>query len=246
VALKDRPCRLDDLRRSLLAQIIRQVLFWQDELGRGVLSPRVLAAIARVPREEFLAEHLRHLAYRDEALDIPCGQRISQPSIVAAMTDLLGPEPHRRLLEVGTGCGYQTAVLSQLAASVYSVELEDELAADAVLRLAWLGCDNVAVRVGDGAEGWPRHAPFDRILVTAAAREVPERLLAQLRPGGRLVLPVGEQRPGHGRTSGRLAVIDKGRHGGIRRRDLLPVRFVPLRRPREDLPEMSRPIVYER
>jgi protein-L-isoaspartate(D-aspartate) O-methyltransferase len=245
VALKDRPCRLDDLRRLLLAQIIQQVLLWREELGRRALSPRMLAAIARVPREEFLAEHLRHLAYRDEALDIPCGQRISQPSIVAVMTDLLGLEPHHRVLEVGTGCGYQTAILSQLAARVYSVELEEDLAADAVPRLARLGCDNVAVRVGDGTEGWLRHAPFDRILVTAAAQDVPERLLAQLRPGGRLVLRVSEPRR-HPRAESRLAVVDKGRHGQVRRRDLLPVRFVPLRSAGEDLPETSRPIVYER
>jgi protein-L-isoaspartate(D-aspartate) O-methyltransferase len=162
------------------------------------------------------------------------------------MTDLLGPEPRHRVLEVGTGCGYQTAVLSQLATQVYSVELEEDLAADAAARLVRLGCDNVAVRVGDGTEGWPRHAPFDRIMVTAAAQDLPPRLLAQLRPGGRLVLPIGQPSPGHGRTSGRLAVIDKGRHGRVRRRDLLPVRFVPLRSAREDLPETSRPIVYER
>jgi protein-L-isoaspartate(D-aspartate) O-methyltransferase len=220
VALKDRPCRLDDRRRALLAQIIQQALSWQEELGRRALSPRVLAAVARVPREEFLAEHLRHLAYRDEALDIPCGQRISQPSIVAVMTDLLGPEPRHRVLEVGTGCGYQTAVLSQLAAQVYSVELEEDLAADAAARLVRLGCDNVAVRVGDGTEGWPRHAPFDRIMVTAAPPEVPPALVEQLTPDGVIAIPVGT-------TIQELRVLRRTKDG-LTLLKTLPVRFVPM------------------
>lgn len=223
MGLQDHPCRLDEERRRLLQRIIACVAQWRCEIGRAALAPNVMAAIARVPRESFVPPSRRARAYLDEPLDIGCGQRISAPSIVAVMTDLLDLEPHHRVLEVGTGCGYQTAVLSQLAGQVLSVELEEELALGAVVRLARLGCANVAVRVGDGSEGWPKHAPFDRILVTAAGRDVPEALLDQLRRGGRMVLPLGE------RSDQRLVVVDKLPSGHVRRRDLLPVRFVPLR-----------------
>jgi protein-L-isoaspartate(D-aspartate) O-methyltransferase len=208
-----------------------QAMAWESELGRGALAPRVLAAVARVPREEFVPATLRARAYRDEPFDIACGQRISQPSVVAVMTDLLEPEPQHRVLEIGTGCGYQTAVLSQLVGELFSVELEEALASEAVHRLARLGCDNVAVRVGNGALGWPAQAPFDRIMVTAASEVVPEALLEQLRPGGRMVLPLGRAQPTpDGREPWqRLVVLEKQESGRLHRRDLLPVRFVPLR-----------------
>jgi protein-L-isoaspartate(D-aspartate) O-methyltransferase len=231
VALQDRPCRLDEHRRRLIACILRQVLAWRGELDRAELAPRVLAAIARVPRELFVPQWLQARAYLDTALDIACGQRISQPSIVAVMTDLLDVAPDHRVLEVGTGSGYQAAVLSQLAAELFTIELEEPLALDAVLRLARLDCGNVAVRVGDGAQGWPAHAPFDRIMVTAALEAIPRPLVGQLRTGGRMVLPLGPVRPGpNGEPPWqRLVVLDKGRGGRIRRQDLLPVRFVPCR-----------------
>ncbi len=146
------------------------------------------------------------------------------------MTDLLGLEPHHRVLEVGTGCGYQMAILSQLAGEVFSVGLEEELALGAILQLARLGCSNVAVRLGDGNEGWGKHAPFDRVIVTAAAAEdVPPALLAQLRGSGRVVLPLGTGGAGDRRWGQRLVVLDKLEDGRVRRQDLLPVRFVPLR-----------------
>jgi protein-L-isoaspartate(D-aspartate) O-methyltransferase len=231
VALQDRPCLLDDARRRLIERVIVQAHAWRNEIGRAALDPKVLAAVARVPRERFVPEHARPRAHRDEPLDIACGQRISAPSIVAVMTDLLDVAAHHRVLEIGTGCGYQTAVLSQLACAVFSVELEEELALDAVIRLARLDCGNVAVRVGDGSQGWSRHAPFDRIMVTAAVEAVPRALLAQLRPGGRMVLPLGRARASAEgpEPRQRLVALEKLESGGVRRRDLLPVRFIPLR-----------------
>lgn len=219
MALQDRACRLDGDRHRLIEQVIRRVAGWSQDLGRAALRPAVLAALVRVPRDLFVVERQRRFAWADLALDLPWSQRLSQPSIVAVMTDLLDLEPHHRVLEVGTGSGYQTAVLSQLAAEVYSVELEEDLALSALVRLARLDCGNVAVRVGDGAEGWPKHAPFDRILLTAAAAALPSALVRQLAPGGRMVLPLGS----------RLVVVDKRPDGGLERSSLMPVRFVPLR-----------------
>jgi protein-L-isoaspartate(D-aspartate) O-methyltransferase len=182
----------------------------------------VMAAMLRVPRHLFVPEPLASLAYQDTPLPIGFGKTISQPFMVALMTDLLAPGPREAVLEVGTGLGYQTAVLAELAGRVWTVEIVEEFASEAEARLRRLGHDStVGIRVGDGSRGWAEHAPFDKILVTAAAEQPPPALLEQLKPGGRLVLPLGpddEQQ--------RLTVIDKdAATGQTRARALIPVRF---------------------
>ncbi len=195
--------------------------------GRSELSDRVMAAMASVPREEFVLPAYRHQAYDNTPLPIEAGQTISQPLIVALMTDLLDPQPGDVMLEVGTGSGYQAAVLSGLVDHLYSIEIVEELAASAAEVLAKLGYSNVTVRAGDGYAGWPEHAPFDGIIVTAAADELPPPLLKQLKPGGKLVIPVGET---HGYQELLLVEVDDS--GEISKRSVLPVRFVPLTRDR--------------
>ena len=196
-----------------------------DYTGRAELSDRVMDAMASVPREEFVLPAYRHRAYANTPLPIEAGQTISQPLIVALMTDLLDPQPGDVVLEVGTGSGYQAAVLSGLVKQVYSVEIVPELAAGAAEVLARLGYSNVMVRAGDGYAGWPEHAPFDGIIVTAAAEEIPPPLLRQLKPGGKLVIPVGAE---HGYQE--LLLVEVDDKGEIRERSMLPVRFVPLTR----------------
>ena len=191
--------------------------------GRSELSERVMAAMASVPREEFVLPAYRHQAYNNTPLPIEAGQTISQPLIVALMTDLLDPQPGDVMLEVGTGSGYQAAVLSLLVGHVYSVEIVEELAATAASVLDELDYDNVTVRAGDGYAGWPEHAPFDGIIVTAAAEKIPPPLLKQLKPGGKLVIPVGAK---HGYQE--LLLVEVDENGEIRKRSVLPVRFVPL------------------
>jgi protein-L-isoaspartate(D-aspartate) O-methyltransferase len=191
--------------------------------GREELSPRVMDAIGSVPREEFVPAAYRHLAYRNSPLPIAADQTISQPLIVALMTDLLDPQPEDVILEVGTGSGYQAAVLSPLVRQVYSVEIVPELAKGASDVLERLGYDNVSVRQGDGYAGWPEHAPFDGIVVTAAPDHIPAPLLQQLKPGAKLVIPVGEVNRGQD-----LLLIEVDETGAISRRSVLPVRFVPL------------------
>lgn len=192
--------------------------------GMGIRDAGVLGAMARLSRADFVAPDLRELADDDRPLPIGHGQTISQPYVVAFMTERLRLEPRHRVLEIGTGSGYQTAVLALLAAEVYSIELLPALAdrARAVL-VEGLGLRNVRLRTGDGSLGWAEAAPFDRILVTAAAPEVPPPLLAQLAPGGRLVAPVGEE------DEQVLRVVQRGADGITWAQDVLPVRFVPLR-----------------
>ncbi len=190
--------------------------------ARDVHDGAVLGAMLRVPRHLFVPPSIRHCAYDDDPQPIGYDQTISQPYIVALMTELVRPSRDQRVLEIGTGSGYQTAVLAQLVLHVYSVELIEALAHDAEHRLASLGCANVSVRVGDGYEGWPAEAPFDAILVTAAPEHVPDALVAQLREGGRLVLPVGPM------FAQELVVVEKGGEGRTRVRSVAPVRFVPM------------------
>ncbi|MEM9556575.1 MAG: protein-L-isoaspartate(D-aspartate) O-methyltransferase [Acidobacteriota bacterium] len=191
--------------------------------GRPRFDQRVLDALERVPRHSFVpAEEERH-AYVNSPLPIGQGQTISQPYIVALMTDLLEPEPGDRMLEIGTGSGYQAAVLAELVDAVYSVEIVEPLGREAAARLERLGYDNVHVRLGDGWQGWPEHEPFDGIIVTAAAPSVPPPLLEQLAPGGHLVIPVRQNRSGE-----ELTVITKETDGSLSTRGVLPVRFVPL------------------
>ena len=194
-----------------------------DYTGRTALSDRVMDAMAAVAREEFVLPQYRHLAYQNTPLPIEAGQTISQPLIVALMTELLDPQPDDVVLEVGTGSGYQAAVLAHLVKHVYSVEIVEELADSAAAVLQRLDYTNVTVRAGDGYAGWPQHAPFDGIIVTAAAGKIPPPLLQQLKPGGKLVIPVGEE---HGYQELLLVEVDEA--GEISRQSVLPVRFVPL------------------
>jgi protein-L-isoaspartate(D-aspartate) O-methyltransferase len=194
-------------------------------VARGVKDKRVLAAMGKVPRHEFVPERLRAQAYDDCPLPIGQGQTISQPYIVASMTEAIGPRRGQRVLEVGTGSGYQAAVLADLVGEVYTIELLPELAAAAKKRLARLGYRNVQVKTGDGYLGWPDKGPFDAVVVTCGAKEVPRPLFEQLKEGGKMVIPVGEAKEVQ-----TLRVITKGVDGKREVRDLLPVRFVPLRR----------------
>jgi protein-L-isoaspartate(D-aspartate) O-methyltransferase len=205
---------LDQARKRMVETQIR---------ARGVQNKRVLEAMGTVPRHEFVPEEYRTSAYEDSPLPTSSGQTISQPFIVALMTELIDPQPEHRVLEIGTGSGYQAAILSKLVREVYTIEILPELARTAAQRLERLQFKNVHVREGDGYQGWPEHAPFDSILVTAGAAEVPKPLIEQLKPGGRMVIPV-DNSAGH-QT---LQVLEKGTDGAVRVRDLIPVRFVPL------------------
>jgi protein-L-isoaspartate(D-aspartate) O-methyltransferase len=193
------------------------------ETGRAALSPRVMAAMRKVPRHEFTPLAQCANAYANRPLPIGLGQTISQPYIVALMSDLMDISPGDRVLEIGTGSGYQAAVLGELAGSVYSVEIAEPLGREAAGRLERLGYRNVMTRIGDGFQGWVEYAPFDSIMVTAAPREVPQPLIDQLKPGGRLVVPVGGQAAGQS-----LLLIEKRLNGTVTRRNVLAVRFVPL------------------
>ncbi|HYB54222.1 MAG TPA: protein-L-isoaspartate(D-aspartate) O-methyltransferase [Thermoanaerobaculia bacterium] len=190
-------------------------------VSRGVRDPRVLAAMREVPRHLFVDADERARAYDDTPLPIAGNQTISQPYIVALMTELLDLQPTERVLEIGTGSGYQSAVLSRVCAEVYTIEIVPELARAAAGRLASLGYRNVTVREGDGYRGWPEHAPFDGIIVTAAPERIPQPLLEQLAPGGRMVIPVGG-------FFQELKVFRKDAAGQVTEQAILPVRFVPM------------------
>ncbi|MFQ5972068.1 MAG: protein-L-isoaspartate(D-aspartate) O-methyltransferase [Alphaproteobacteria bacterium] len=193
--------------------------------GRTELSPAVREAMLKVPRDSFVPEADKGLAYANRPLPIGHGQTISQPFIVALMTELLDPKKTDIVLEVGTGSGYEAAILAEIVEHVYTVEIVEELANRARQSLA--GYVNVDVRLGDGNQGWPEYAPYDSIIVAAAAEEVPPALVAQLKIGGRMVLPVGKP---FGDQD--LMLVLKDRFGGISERSVLPVAFVPLRGPR--------------
>ncbi|GAB4142382.1 MAG: protein-L-isoaspartate(D-aspartate) O-methyltransferase [Planctomycetota bacterium] len=197
----------------------REAMVREQIEARGIRDPEVLAAMRDVPRHEFVPVAMRSRAYADSPLSIGYGQTISQPYIVAFMTEALGLHPGERVLEIGTGSGYQAAVLARLGCEVYSIEIVEPLAERAAETLRALGFD-VHVRAGDGYRGWPEQAPFDAVIVTAAPGHVPEPLVEQLRPGGRMILPVGE-------ADQELVLIEKTERG-TRRRSLMPVRFVPL------------------
>ncbi|MEN8007144.1 MAG: protein-L-isoaspartate(D-aspartate) O-methyltransferase [Candidatus Krumholzibacteriota bacterium] len=209
------------MMRAIHADVARNV----QVLGRDHLSQPVALALARVPRHEFVPPELRGSAYANNPLPIGHGQTISQPTIVAMMTDILALGPEDKVLEVGTGSGYQAAVLSEVVSRgrVFTIEIVPELARTARKRLADLGYENVVVHTGDGYLGLPEDGPFDGIMVTAAAEKIPAPLLEQLKPGGRLVMPVG----GQGEVQW-LTLVSKDSDGEIDRRVVLPVRFVPL------------------
>jgi protein-L-isoaspartate(D-aspartate) O-methyltransferase len=210
-------------RRVLVSEIERDVRDTARYLNRRQLDERVMAAMAAVPRHEFVRPDDRDLAYENRPLPIGHGQTISQPYIVAIMSDLVEPAPGCRALEVGTGSGYQAAVLGKLCKEVYTIEIVEPLATQARERLRRLGYDNVEVRTGDGYQGWVEHAPFDVIVVTAVASHVPPPLVQQLKPGGRMVLPVGTRF-----TTQQLVLVQKRKDGKITTRQVLPVAFVPL------------------
>ena len=207
------------LRQNMVAEIVAHTIFLTARLGKASLDRRVLATMGRVPRHQFVRLELQPYAYEDTPLPSGYGKTISQPFIVALMTDLLDLKGSDTVLEVGTGLGYQTAILAELAAHVYSVELIEELAVDARQRLARQGCSNVDVRIGDGRAGWPAHAPFDKIIVTAAPDLIPATLLYQLAPGGKMVLPAGLPEEQH------LLLVEKDANDMITTREVLPVRF---------------------
>ena len=200
----------------------RHMLVEEHIEKRGVRNPEVLRVMRTVPRHEFVPQKYRADAYDDRPLSIGYGATISQPYIVAAMTELLDPARSQRVLEIGTGSGYQAAVLSLLVKDVYSIEIVPELAASSAETLKRLGYANIHVRLGDGYKGWPEYAPFDRIILTAAPPEVPRALTDQLKSGGKLVAPVG------GAMSQELLVIEKSADGKLSQRKVFPVMFVPM------------------
>src|SRR5690348_197709 len=207
------------LRRHMVDVIAIHADLSEEELGKPALDERVLAAMGRVPRHLFVPAPLASISYQDTPLPIGFDKTISQPFIVALMTDLLGPEPHDSILEVGTGLGYQAAVLAELSGRVWSVEVVEELAGQAEANLRQLGCSDVAIRIGDGSRGWREHAPYDRALLTAAAERLPLAILDQIKPGGRIVLPLGPD------EAQWLTVVDKGADGQTSVRELIRVRF---------------------
>ena len=204
-------------RRQMVEEIAR--------MAPPAIAPEVLAVMARVPRHRFVPAAQQPHAYENRPLPIGSSQTISQPYIVAFMTDLVAPRREHRVLEVGTGSGYQAAVLAELAGTVFSIEIVESLGREAAHALSDAGYRNVRTRIGDGYLGWPEEAPFDGIVVTAAAPEVPKPLIDQLKPGGRLVIPVGA-----GPASQEIVIIDKLADGRTTTRRSLPVRFVPLTR----------------
>lgn len=210
-------------RRELLATIEADLRRLPDTDDRQSIHPNVLAAMARVPREAFVPRHQRGSAYHNTPLPIGHGQTISQPFIVALMTHLMQLGGNEKLLEIGTGSGYQAAVLAELGAEVWTVERIPELGAAAQTRLAELGYADIHIRIGDGNLGWPEHAPYDRIIVTAGAPAVPTALLDQLIPGGRLVIPIGRYNEVQW-----LTTVDKQEDGTCVSHSGIPVRFVAL------------------
>jgi protein-L-isoaspartate(D-aspartate) O-methyltransferase len=199
----------------------RQLMVQQQLVTRGINDARVLAAMTKVPREEFVAPESRAASYEDGPLPIGYGQTISQPYIVAFMTEQLRPKPSDRVLEVGTGSGYQAAILAELVSEVYSIEIVESLAKTAEATLQRVGYKNVHVKFGDGYKGWPETAPFDAIIVTCAPDKVPQALVEQLKDGGRMVIPVGD------RFAQQLYLLEK-KNGQLKQSATLSVRFVPM------------------
>jgi len=210
-------------RAALLREIEHTATQTAYETGRARFDRRVLDVLGELPRHLFVPPELRGSAYDNRPLPIGHGQTISQPYIVALMTDLLQPQPDDVVLEIGTGSGYQAAVLAELVRAVYTIEIIEPLGVQARERFAALGHDNIETRIADGYYGWPEHAPFDSIIVTAAAAQIPPPLIQQLKPGGRMVIPVGSAF-----FAQTLMLVEKDDDGTVRSREILPVRFVPL------------------
>jgi protein-L-isoaspartate(D-aspartate) O-methyltransferase len=216
----------------MLADIESEVAFTRHFIGKNKLAPEVMAAMRNTPREEFVPDELQPYAYDNGALPIGQGQTISQPYIVALMTDLLQPQQDHKVLEIGTGSGYQTAVLSQLVNMIYTIEVIKELGKAAAERLQRLNYTNIKTRIGNGYQGWAEYAPYDGIIVTAAASHIRQALIAQLKPGGRLVIPVGLPY-----MRQELMLIEKDYESNTHVKDILGVAFVPLQE--EDAQEVA-------
>jgi len=210
--------------RRMIADIDREVEYTSRLIGKRALDPRVMKAMEEVPREAFVPSSMMHLAFENGPLPIGYGQTISQPYIVALMSDLLQTQDDHVVLEIGTGSGYQTAILSRLVRQVYSIEVVSELGEISAGRLKDLGYTNVECRIGNGYAGWPEHAPYNGIIVTAAATHIPQPLVDQLVTGGRLVIPVGEPYEAQ-----ELIVVTRGEGDHIDVSEILGVAFVPMR-----------------
>jgi len=219
----DRPSTATGQEEATLTRARQSMI--RDQLvvpGRDIKNPKVLEAMEAVPRHRFVPENERERAYGDHPLPIGHGQTISQPFIVAFMTEVLDPQPGDRVLEIGTGSGYQAAVLSPLVAEVFTIEIVEPLGKRATAVLDELGYDNVTVRIGDGYQGWPEEAPFDAIIVTCAPDAIPDPLVDQLREGGRMIIPVGRQH-----ATQHLILLEK-RDGKVEQKSVMSVRFVPM------------------
>jgi protein-L-isoaspartate(D-aspartate) O-methyltransferase len=210
------------LREYMVMEITTHVVLVGERIGKYNLGDRVMEAIGRVPRHQFVPVELQPYAYLNQPLPIGFEKTISQPFIVALMTDLLAPRPEDRVLEIGTGLGYQAAVLAELVQTVYSVEFIEPLAAQAAGRLKRAGYSNIELKTGNGYRGWPEQAPFDKIIVTAAPDLIPMLLLHQLKPGGRMVIPAGLS------ESQQLMLVEKHQDGTLATTEILPVRFSQL------------------
>jgi protein-L-isoaspartate(D-aspartate) O-methyltransferase len=212
----------DLMRQQMIAEIVADAVFLTAQLGKSSFAPRVIDAMGRIPRHEFVPLELQAYAYLNSPLPVGYGKTVSQPFIVALMTDLLDPHPGDIILEVGAGVGYQAAILSELVNQVYGIELIEELALDTRHRLQHLGYRNIEIGVGNGYYGWAEHAPFDKIVVTAAPDLIPPPLLAQLKPGGKMVIPTGIP------DKQQLVLVEKSGNGKLTTREVLPVRFSEL------------------
>jgi protein-L-isoaspartate(D-aspartate) O-methyltransferase len=226
VAMRSSPAEDEEYqvrRKGMVKEIEADVKFTSKRIGKKALGGHVMEAMGKVPRHEFVPAHLRRSAYKNRPLPIGYGQTISQPYIVALMTDLLDVDEDDVVLEIGTGSGYQAAILAELVEKVYTIEIVRELGEQAKGRLKRLGYQNVEARVGDGYYGWEEHAPFDGIIVTAAASHIPPPLTKQLKPGGRMIIPVGSPF-----MTQQLMLVKKEKDGTIKTKQMLPVIFVPL------------------
>lgn len=216
-------------RMKMVDEIKEMAELTADRTNRPRFDPKILEIMGTIPRHQFVPDGVRAYAYENRPLPIGKGQTVSQPYIVALMTDLLEPRPEHVVLEIGTGSGYQAAVLASLVKRVYTMEIVQDLGERARDLLAGQGYDNVEVKIGDGFHGWPEHAPYDGIIVTAVAEEIPPPLLEQLKPEGRMVIPVG-----HRNHMQHLTLVEKSSKGEISRKEILPVAFVPLTREPEE------------
>ncbi len=210
------------LRQRMIAEVVAEAVFLTPRLGKSSFNARIIDVMSEVPRHQFVPVQLQQFSYVNQPLPIGCGKTVSQPFIVALMTDLLDPQPEDSVLEVGAGAGYQAAVLSRLVKHVYSIDMIEELALSAGKRLKRLGYSNVTVGLGNGYHGWPEHAPYDKIIVTAAPELIPPALLDQLKAGGRLVIPTGIA------DAQQLVLAVKDSAGSVSLREVLPVRFSEL------------------